>query len=143
MLLHGLEERRLRLGRRAVDFVGQHHVREDRSRLELEERAAVRVFLHDVRADDVGRHQVRRELNARELQVQDVGERVHEAGLADAGNAFEEHMAAGQQRRDRARHDFLVADDALSDFVRDPGEFFAKLIDVLGDGRNSHHFRMK
>ena len=30
MLLHRLEQRRLRLGRRAVDFVGEHDVGEDR-----------------------------------------------------------------------------------------------------------------
>ena len=61
--------------------------------------AALRALLHDVRADDVGRHQVGRELDARERQVQDVGERVHEARLADAGNAFEQHVAAGEQAR--------------------------------------------
>jgi hypothetical protein len=53
----------------------------------------VRVLLHDVRADDVGRHQVGRELDARELQVQHVGERVHEARLADARDALEQHVA--------------------------------------------------
>ncbi len=100
LLLHGLEQRRLRLGRRAVDLVGQDDVREDRPGLELEERAAVRVLLHDVGADDVGGHQVRRELDARELQVQDVRQRVDEAGLAHAGNALEQHVAAGQQGRD-------------------------------------------
>ena len=70
--------------------------------LELEEHPAVRVLLHDVGADDVGRHQIRRELDARELQVEDVGERVHEAGLADARDALEQHVAADQQRGDRA-----------------------------------------
>ena len=34
MLLHCLEQRRLRLGRRAVDFVGENDVREDRPRRE-------------------------------------------------------------------------------------------------------------
>jgi hypothetical protein len=35
-LLHGLEQRRLHLGRRAVDLVGQHRVAEDRTLAELE-----------------------------------------------------------------------------------------------------------
>ena len=35
-LLHRLEQRRLRLRRRAVDLVGQNHVREDRTGQELE-----------------------------------------------------------------------------------------------------------
>ena len=35
-LLHGLQQRRLRLGRRAIDFVHQDQIGEDRPRLELE-----------------------------------------------------------------------------------------------------------
>jgi hypothetical protein len=35
-LLHGFQQRRLRLGRRAVEFVGQQQVGEDRARLEAE-----------------------------------------------------------------------------------------------------------
>ncbi len=36
VLLHGLEQRGLRLRRRAIDFVGQHQVRENRTRLEAQ-----------------------------------------------------------------------------------------------------------
>jgi hypothetical protein len=43
------------------------------------------VLLHDVRADDVGRHQVRRELDARELEVEHVGQRVDELVLPRPG----------------------------------------------------------
>ena len=39
LLLHGFEQRRLGLGRGAVDLVGQHEVGEDRPGLELEARA--------------------------------------------------------------------------------------------------------
>ena len=113
-VLHRLQQRRLRFRRRTVDLVGQHDVGEDRPRLELEERAAVRVLLHDVGADDVGRHQVGRELDARELEVQRVGEGVHEARLADARNAFEQHVPAGKQARHRSVHDVVVADDAAA-----------------------------
>ena len=137
-VLHRLEQRRLRLRRRAVDLVGEHDVGEDRSGLELEEGAAVRVLLHDVGADDVGRHQVGRELDARELQVQHVGERVHEARLADAGNPLEQHVAAGEERRDRAVDDLFVTDDAARDFLGDAGEPLAKLIDGFGDRRGCH-----
>ena len=137
-VLHRLEQRRLRLRRGAVDLVGEHDVGEDRPGLELEERAAVRVLLDDVGADDVGGHQVRRELDARELQVQHVGERVHEARLADAGNAFEQHVAAGEERRDRAVDDVFVTDDAAPDFLGDAGEPLAKLIDGFGDRRGCH-----
>ena len=143
MLLHRLEQRRLRLRRRAVDLVREHDVGEDRARLELEEHPAVRVLLHDVGADDVGRHQVRRELDARELEVQDVGERVHEAGLADARNALEQHVAAGEQGRDRVVDDFLVPDDPAADFLGDADEALTKQIDLVCDGRSHACSRMR
>jgi hypothetical protein len=79
---------------------------------------------------------------ARKLQVQDVGERMHEARLAHAGNALEQHVAARQQRRDCALDDLFVADDPLSNFLGDPREAFTELIDVMRDG-NSHRLRMK
>ena len=63
-LLHRLEQRALRLGRGAVDLVGQQDVGEDRSLLGAE-LAGLRVV--DARADDVGRQQVGRELDAMEL----------------------------------------------------------------------------
>ena len=50
-LLHALQEARLGLGRRAVDLVDHHDVREDRARPELEDLVAAAV---DVRPDDVG-----------------------------------------------------------------------------------------
>ena len=54
MLLHRLEQRRLRLRRRAVDFVREHDVREDRTGREHHLPAAGRrVFLHEVGAGDV------------------------------------------------------------------------------------------
>ena len=66
VFLHRFEQRRLRLRRRAVDFVGQHDVREDRAGREHHLAAAGGgVFLDDVGAGDVRRHQVGRELDAR------------------------------------------------------------------------------
>ena len=75
VLLHGLEQGGLRLGRRAVDLVGQHHVGEDRPVQEDElAPAGLGVVLQDVGAGDVGGHQVGRELDALERQVQDLGD---------------------------------------------------------------------
>ena len=66
--------------------------------------------------------------------MQHVGERVHQAGLADAGNAFEEDVPAGEEARDRQVHDFFMADDAASDFLGDADETLAKLLDGRTDG---------
>ena len=124
--LHRFEECGLCLGRRAVDLVGQHHVGEDRTGLELEKRPALGVLLDDVRADDVSGHQVRRELNAREPKVQHVREGVHQAGLADAGNTLEKHVTAREQARHGAGDDLLVSDDASPDLRGDSDKTFAK-----------------
>ncbi len=76
VLLHRLQERGLRLGRRAVDLVGEHEVREHRALDELEHAAAGGVvLLEDLGAGDVRRHEVRRELDALERQVQRLGQR--------------------------------------------------------------------
>ena len=61
-LLHRLEQRRLRLRGRAVDLVGEKEVGEDRPGAELEVGVAL---VPDRRAGDVGRHQVRGELDSR------------------------------------------------------------------------------
>src|SRR5579863_8249294 len=66
-LLHGFEQRRLRLGGRAVDFVGKQHVGENRA---LHERPRAvsggSVLFNDVGAGNVRRHQVGGELDALE-----------------------------------------------------------------------------
>jgi len=64
---HRFQQGGLGLGRRAVDLVGQHHVREDRSLLELE---LAGLLVVDVGAGDVGRQQIGRELNPLELEVE-------------------------------------------------------------------------
>jgi hypothetical protein len=67
VFLHHFEERALRLGRRAVDFIGEQDLREHRPADDAQ--LARRGIDHGV-ARDVGRHHVRRELDARVLQGQ-------------------------------------------------------------------------
>ena len=84
--------------------------------LELEHsRRPSGVFVDDVRADDVGRHQVGRELDALEVQVQRLGERADQQRLAQPGHAFEQRVAAGEQAGQHAVDDLVVADDHLAD----------------------------
>ena len=112
LLLHRLEQRRLGLRRRAVDLVGEQELREDRALLELEVPAARVVLRHDLRADDVRGHEVGRELDARELQVQRVGQRLHQQRLAQARDAFEQHMAGREQAGEYAVDEVVMTDDA-------------------------------
>ena len=114
-LLHRLEQRRLRLRRRAVDLVGQQQVGEHRALAEAEAcpTPASKMRL----ADDVGRHQVGRELHPLELEVERGGQRLHQQRLGHAGHALEQHVAADEQRGDEARQRALLADDDLADLV--------------------------
>ena len=107
-LLHGLEQRGLRLRRRAVDLVRQQDVREHRARAERELAAAQR---H--RARDVGGQHVGRELDAPEAQAERLRERVDRQRLGDAGRALEQHVTArgGRDQREVDRR-LLSHDDA-------------------------------
>ena len=73
VFLHGFEQRGLRLGRRAVDFVGQNHVGENRAANEGH-LPALAGFLQNFRAGDVRRHEVRRELDALEFEMENLGD---------------------------------------------------------------------
>ena len=99
VLLHRLEQRALRLGRRAVDLVGEDDVGEDGPLAELEDLAAALRVVDDRRAEDVGRHEVGRELDARERERQRLGERPHEHRLAEPGHALEQRVAAARACR--------------------------------------------
>ena len=91
---HDLEQRRLHLGRRAVDLVGQHEVGEDRAELDVE---GVLAGLVDAGADDVGGHEVGRELQAGERAADRAGQRLDGERLRDAGHTLEQAVAAGEQ----------------------------------------------
>ena len=98
MLLHRFEQRRLGLGRRAVDLVGQDDVREDRTLDELHRALAARRLLQDLRAGDVRRHQVGRELDPLELRGgRFARERLDEQRLGQARGAGHEAVAAREQ----------------------------------------------
>ena len=115
MLLHRFEQRRLRLRRRAVDFVGEHDVREDRAGREHHLPASRRrVFLHEVGAGDVRRHQVGRELDARELQLEHLRHGVNQQRLGQSRRADDQAVAADEQRVQHLLDDVFLSDDDLA-----------------------------
>ena len=118
VLLHRLEQAGLGLRRRPVDLVGEDEVGEDRARLEAEDPAAT-LLDEDVRAGDVGRHEVRRELDPVERAVDDVGDRPDEHRLAEARDALEQRVAVGQQAGQRVPDELALADDDPADFALD------------------------
>ena len=124
-LLHRLQQRALRLRRRAVDLVREQQVREHRPGPEVE-LAGARV--EHGRAAHVARHQVGRELHALRVERQGGGQRAHQQRLRDAGHALEQHVAAREQRDDQAADGRLLADDGLAHLRTDSGEAFTKVV---------------
>ena len=116
LLLHRLEQRRLHLGRRAVDFVGENDVREDRSALHRELTGRLVV---DLRAQHVGGQQIRRELDAMERRVDGLGERSHRERLRQSGHALEQHVTAREKTDEQAIDHVVLADDAARHLPRD------------------------
>ena len=121
-LLHRFQQRALHLGGRAVDLVGQQEIGEDRALLHREVAGPLVV---DHRADQVGRQQVRGELNAVERSRDGRGEGPHRQRLRQAGNALEQHMAVGEQPDQQSlQHGPLTHDDTpelLQELRGEPG----------------------
>ena len=95
MFLHRFKQCRLSFRRRPVDLVGQEHLAEDRAF--LKDQFAVpgrRVLLNDVRAGDVGRHQVGRELDAAEAQVHRLSKRADHQRLGQAWHTLQQAVPA-------------------------------------------------
>ena len=93
-LVHGFEQRRLRLRRGAVDLVGQQKIAEDGSRLELE---GFQVGVIDGDAEHVAGQHIAGELQPVKAARNRARQRLCQRGLADAGHIFDEQMAARQQ----------------------------------------------
>ena len=113
-LLHDLEQRALDLGGRAVDLVGEEEVGEDRAERRPE---LARLLVVDPRADQVGRDEVGRELDALELAADRLGQRLDRHRLGKARDALDEDVAAGEQRDDQPLQQVVLADDDLLDLV--------------------------
>jgi hypothetical protein len=75
--------------------------------------AAAGIFVDDVGAGDVRRHQVGRELDAVELEVEDLRQRPYQQRLGEAGHADDQAVAADEQRQQHLIDDVLLTDDQL------------------------------
>lgn len=65
---------------------------------------------------DIAGHQVRGELDTCEVAVKAAGQGAYQQGLAQAGNAFEQHMAAGDQRSQYVIDHRILANHRLAQF---------------------------
>ncbi len=110
-LLHGLQQRALHLGGGAVDLVGQHEIGKEGPLVhgELTGLDVVHLGAHQVRRQQVGR-----ELDARKAGLDGLGHGLDQQGLGQAGHAFQQDVAVGQQRdQDALDHGLLPHHDGV------------------------------
>ena len=107
-LLHRLEQGALHLRGRAVDLVREDEVREHRAERDLE---LAELLVEDPRPDDVGGHEIGRELDALELAADRLGERLHRHRLGEPGHPLDEEVAACEQCDDHPLEQGVLADD--------------------------------
>jgi hypothetical protein len=109
---HGLQRRRLRARRRAVELVGQQHVREDRAAAQLE---GLRIGRRPhAQTEPVRWQQVAGELHACEASADRARQRLGQRGLARPRHVLEQHASLGQEvHQARLDHHALAAQRAL------------------------------
>ena len=139
---HRFQKRRLRFGRSAVDFVGKQYVGKNRS-LDEDKLALSRgdIFLNDVGSGNVGRHQIRSELDPFETQVQNLRESFDQKRFCQARNSRNHGMSPDHQRNHHLVNHVILGNDDLSEFLQDIAmscaEFFHQLR-IINDGLLFH-----
>src|SRR5579884_1226725 len=118
--LHRFEQSGLRLRRRAVDLVGEDDIGEQRAVQELEQTLACRlVFLQNLGAGDVRRHEVRRELDAAEAQTERVGQRADHKRFGKSRYTDKQTVATREDGDEQFFEDFFLTDDGFTQLLAD------------------------
>ena len=133
MLLHGLQQGRLGAGAGAVDFVGHHQLAEHRARHEAELAAAGLGLVQHFGAEDVGGHQVGRELHALFIEAQHAAQGRGELGLGEARGADQQGMATAQNGDQHLFHHLVLAEDDAADGFAGLSQPFACRLEVGDD----------
>ena len=88
---------------------------------------------------DVAGKQVGGELHAFGVEAEEAAEGAHEFGFAQAGQAFEEEVAAGEHAGEHVFDEGLLSEEDLAEVVADPVEGVAGGVEfVFGDGGVGH-----
>ena len=114
-LLHHLKQRTLNFGRRAVDFVCQQQVGEYRAQRGAE---IAGLLVIDACAHQIGRNEVRRELDALELALHRACQGLDRQRLRQSGHPFDQQMALGQHGHHHALKKAVLTYDHPFHFVK-------------------------
>ncbi len=110
---HRFEQRGLRARRGAIDFVHQQQIGEDRPAMQRKRTGGQ---IENVRSNDVGRHQVRRALDALKSQPANSRQRFDRERFRQSRDAFQQCVTAADQHDQKLIDDFLLPDDYLRKF---------------------------
>ena len=124
-LLHRLQQGRLGPRAGAVNFVCHQQLGKYRPFDKAEVPLAVSPFLQHFRAQDIGGHQVRRELDTFRIHGKNRAQRLHQPCFPKAGHADQQRMAACQQRNQH-----LVDNIPLAE--KDPANRLPRLLQTGG-----------
>ncbi len=123
VFLHGLKQGGLRARAGAVDFIGHKKLRKHRTFDEAEGAPPGSVFLKDFRAQNVGRHQVRRALDAVGGKPENLRQRFHQQGFGHTWNADQQDMPAGHERNQGLVDHRILPENHLADLGAGLDEF--------------------
>src|SRR3990172_9490061 len=125
-LLHRLEEGGLGLGSGAIDLVREDDLTEQWPPLELEVLSSLAV-LHDHRGpENVGRHEVRGELDPGKLQIETPTQRLDQQGLAESRHTLQQGMPPAEKRQEDLLDHVAVSHDDPPDLFGDASEPLAE-----------------
>ncbi len=129
MLLHRLQQRRLRFRACAVDLIGHEKLREDRPFNEAEGARASLLFEH-LGADDIRRHEVGRKLNALGVKPKRRAQRIDERCLGEARNPDQEGVST-RENVDKDKFDNpILSEDDPGDRILDASHFRPDVFDT-------------
>jgi len=133
-LLHALQQCRLGARAGAVDFVGHQQLGEHRTLDEAEGAAAGVGLLQHFGAQDVGRHQVGRELDALGLEAEHDAQGFDQQRLGEARHADQQQMAPREKCNERLIDDVLLAINDPADGRPGGPKLTAQPLDVRQSG---------
>jgi hypothetical protein len=94
------------------------------------------LLIEDVAAGDIAGHQVGGELDALGDAAEDAGEGADHEGLAEAGHALDEHVAAGEHADEHGVDDLVLAEEDAGDLAADA---WCKLRRIVAGSSGSSH----